>query len=183
MKNFFYNILLWWKHEGRYYPTVFKHGVKNLVRWFLTIWNDRDWDDSFIFNPLIKKLEFQSKYIGEKDRHTRAKRDSEIMNTCKNLLEKVRDGHYGIEYMDYQEIEHEFVGCDIPGHKELKTTELSENFDEYFKKYPLVYKKVLKENPDSPKNKIAFLMGVENHKRAKKLVFKLMENYIEYWWD
>ena len=59
----------------------------------------------------------------------------------------------------------------------------SHYFDDYFKKYPLVYKKVLKENPNEDKSKIALLISIENHKRAKKLVFKLMENYIECWWD
>jgi hypothetical protein len=183
MKNLVKRISLWWEFEGRYYHKDFVSGVKNLIRWFPTIWKDRDWDDSFIFNLLIKKLEFQSKYIGDKDRHTRAKRDSEIMRTCVKLLKKVRDEDYGIEYMDYQKIEHEFVDSDKPGFLEVKTTELSENFDEFFKKYPKVYNKILKENPDSPKHRIAFLMGVENHKRAKRILFKLMENYIEYWWD
>ena len=179
----FERIRLWWKFEGRYYHKDLKSGIKNLIRWFPTIWKDRDWDDYFIFNLLIKKIEFQAKHIGDNDRHTRAKRDAEIMRTCVRIMEKIRDEDYDIEYMDYQKIEHEFVDCDKPGFFEVKTTELSENFEEYFKKYPLVYKKVSKENPESSNQRIAFLMGIENHRRAKKIVFKLMENNIECWWD
>ena len=28
----------------------------NLIKWFPTIWNDRDWDDSFILKILQKKI-------------------------------------------------------------------------------------------------------------------------------
>lgn len=180
----------WWKFEARYYHKDFINGVKNLVRWFPTIWKDRDWDDHYIWELMMKKITFQAKYIGGKDRHTRAKRDTEIMMTCVRLMERVKDEYYGVEYMDYHETKYDFVDCDVPGHKcldedtvVLKTTELSEKFDEYFVKYPRLYKKILSENPNESKSKIAFLMSIENHKKAKRILFKLMEQYIEYWWD
>jgi hypothetical protein len=183
MKGIIENVELWWRHNGRYFHKDFISGIKNLFKWFPTIWRDRDWDSTFIFNILIKKLEFQAKYIGTNNRHTRAKRDSEIMMTCVRLMEKIREEEYAIEYMDYHDTKFEFVDCDIPGHKQLKTTELSENFNDYFKKYPRLHKKISSENPNEPKNRIAFLMAIENHKKAKKTLFKLMENYIEHWWD
>ena len=65
----------------------------------------------------------------------------------------------------------------------LKTTELSERFDEYFSKYPRLYKKILSENPNESKSRIGFLMTMENHKKAKRILFKLMEQYIGNWWD
>ena len=56
-------------------------------------------------------------------------------------------------------------------------------FDEYFKKYPLVYKKLRQEYPNDSKDRIAMRMSLENHKRAKTLLFKLMDQHIECWWD
>jgi hypothetical protein len=94
---------------------------------------------------------FQAKYIGEKDRHTRAKRDAEVMMTCVRLMEKVKDEHYSTEYMDYHEIDYEFVECDTPGYKRLETTELSERFDEYFRKYQSTMRKVV-ANPETINN-------------------------------
>lgn len=183
MKKTFENIGLWWKFEGRYYHKDLITGIKNIIKWFPTIWKDRDWDHTFIFNILIKKLEFQSKYIGDKNRHSRSKRDAEIMMTCVRLMEKIREGEYEIEYMDYHDSDYNWIDCDTPGHKQLDIVQNKEWFDDYFKKYPLVYKKVIKENPDEEKSKIALLISIENHKRAKKVLFKLMENYIEHWWD
>jgi hypothetical protein len=181
--GFLENIRLWWKFEGRYYHKDFVNGVKNLIRWFPVIWKDRDWDDHFIWELMMKKITFQAKYIGDQDRHTRAKRDAEIMMTCVRLMERVKEEYYGTEYIDYHETKHEFVDCDVPGHKCLETTELSENFDEYFKKYPRLYKKILSENPNESKSRIGFLMSMENHKKAKRILFRLMEQYIGNWWD
>ena len=105
----FKRIALWWNFEGQYYHKDFINGVKNLWKWFPTIWKDRDWDDSFIFDLLIQKLKNQSEYIGKRDYHTRAKRDAEIMMTCARLLEKVKTEDYGMEYMEYEESDWNFV--------------------------------------------------------------------------
>ena len=183
MKKVIENIGLWWKFEGRYYHKDFVNGIKNLIRWFPTIWKDRDWDTNFIWEIMMKKITFQANYIGKRDFHTRAKRDAEIMMTCVRLMGKVREEHYHMEYMDYHESTYDFVDCDTPGHKELKITEVSENFDDYFKKYSRTYKKILSENPNESKSRIAFLMSMENHRKARRILFKLMENNLEAWWD
>jgi len=176
-------IPLWWKYDGQYYHKDFIRGVKNLIRWFPTIWRDRDWDDHYIWEIMIKKITFQAEYIGKRDFHTRAKRDAEIMMTCVKLMEKVREEYYHMEYMDYHESEFDFIPTENPELKELKVTELSENFDEYFKKYPRLHERIVKENPDEPKRRIAFLMSMENHKKARRVLFRLLENNIESWWD
>jgi hypothetical protein len=188
----FERIRLWWKFEGRYYHKDFINGVKNLIRWFPTIWKDRDWDDHFIWELMIKKIRFQAKYIGEKDRHTRAKRDAEVMMTCVRLMEKVKDEHYSTEYMDYHEIDYEFVECDTPGYKRLETTELSERFDEYFRKYQSTMRKVvanpkvfdyIEEDYKDKKSTLAMIIARENHSKARRILFTLMERNIEGWWD
>jgi hypothetical protein len=188
----FERIVLWWKSEGRYYHRDFVSGVKNLIRWFPTIWRDRDWDDHFVWELMIKKITFQAKYIGDRDFHTRAKRDAEIMMTCVRLMEKVRDEYYTTEYMDYHETEYDFVDCDIPGHKRLETTELSERFDEYFRKYQSTMRKVvanpkvfdyIEEDYKDRKSTLALLIARENHSKARRILFTLMERNIEAWWD
>ena len=83
-------IRLLWKFEIRFYLRNFISGIKNLIRWFPIIWKDRDWDDRFIWQIMIQKIKFQAQYIGKRDRHTRAKRDAEIMMTCVRLMERVK---------------------------------------------------------------------------------------------
>lgn len=191
--GFLENIRLWWKFDGRYYHKDFIKGVKNLIRWFPVIWKDRDWDYRYIWDLNIQKLKFQSKYIGENDNHTRAKRDAQIMMTCVRLMEKIKDNDYEVEHQEYYNSNVTFIPKILESGEKVYTYDskvISENFDEYFKKYPRQYKKVLsgevnrfKRDGDKDKNLIAMEISIENHNRAKKLLFKLMDFYIEYWWD
>ncbi len=186
-------IPLWWNYEGRFLYRNFIIGIKNLIYWAPVIWKDRHWDDRYIFEVMMHKLKAQSEYIGSRDIHTRAKRDAEIMMTCVRLMNLVREEHYSYEYSNYHKTKHWFE--DVPGKEGLSSWKirlLEENFDDFFKKYPLIHKRVLngegvfsldgKDNADI-KQSIAMNIGHINHKRAKKLLFKLMEENIEGWWE
>lgn len=193
--SIFRKIFLWWKFDGKYYHKDFIDGVKNLWKWFPIIWKDRDWDDHYIWEILKFKLLNQADYIGTKDRHTRAKHDAKVMRLCVSLMDKIQNEFYSNEYFDYYEKEWKFIPVvDMPGHSELDMIILSENFDEYIKKYPLIYKKVLSDktlqifdinHSDEKEHKlrIAMNIGLYNHKRARKLLFNILENNIECWWD
>jgi len=184
-------IYLWWDNEAQFYPKDFKSGVKNLWYWLPIIWKDRNWDHQFIFDILSHKLKAQSAYIGGRDIHQNAKRDAEVMMTCVRLIEKVQDEWYGSEYMDYHKTKHWFEPCeDKTGYSTWESKELEENFDDYFAKYPLIYKRVLngegifnREGREDDKHIIAMNIAHINHDRARKLLFKLMEQNIEGWWD
>lgn len=156
--------------------------IYNLYRWFPIIWKDEDWDDFYIFEILKFKLKNQAEYIGYHDRHTTAKRDAEIMMLCVRLIEKVQDEYYGKEYLDYCKSEMKFTPSETyPGHYEMEFIELSEHYDDYFKKYPLIYRMVPDLN--APKDRIAFEIAKINEERAHKLLFKILEQNIRKWWD
>lgn len=184
-------IPIWWNNDGKYLHKTIMRGIKSIWYWFPVIWKDRHWDSHYIFEIMKHKIKAQSKYIGERDIHTRAKRDAEVMMTCVRLMEKIQDEFYSSEYSDYHNTKHWFE--DVPGKEGLSSWEsrlLEENFDEYFKKYPLIYKRVLagegvfgREGREDDKQIIAMNIGHINHDRARKLLFKLMEDNIEGWWD
>jgi hypothetical protein len=162
-QSIFNRLYLNWKFEYQYIPRNIKCGIKNLITYFNIIWRDRDWDHVFILELLSFKLEKQAKYLKNRNFHTRSSRDSEIIMTCVRLIKLIKEDYYNIEYMDYQETRHWFKP--IPG-KELFTWEsdnVSEKFDEFFKKYPLIYKKVIKnknlqiyKHVDSNENQFEF---------------------------
>ena len=188
-------IPLWWNHEGKYMHLEFKRGIKNLIHWFPIIWKDRNWDSHYIFEILKYKLESQAKHIMDNDRHTRAKHDAGKMMTCVRLMETVQEGTYSSEYSDYHKTKHWFEPInDGKGTSTWESRVLEENFDNYFKKYPLIYKRVLNGEAVFPldtsnidntevKQRIAMNIGHINQDRARKLLFKIMESQIEYWWD
>jgi hypothetical protein len=185
------SISLWWNHEGRYLHSNVWTGIKNIWYWLPIIWKDRNWDSHFIFEIMIHKLKSQSKYIGGRGFHMRAKRDAEIMMTCVRLMKLVQQETYSSEYSDYHKTKHWFE--DVEGKPEISSWEsrlLEENFEDYFKKYPLIYKRVLNGEgvfggKDRKEDKQVIAMNIShiNHDRAKKLLFKLMEENIERWWD
>jgi hypothetical protein len=191
--NLFRRIYLWWAHDGKYYHKYFKQGVKNLWYWFPIIWKDRNWDGHYIFEIIQHKLEGQANYIGRRDLHTRAQLDAKRMRLCISLIKKVQEEDYTMEYMDYHKDRVWFTDVeDRPGNSLYNSEEVWEKYDEYFAKYPLVYKRVLKgdgvftlngRDDSDMKRIIAMNIAHLNHDRARKLLFKIMEENIEGWWD
>jgi len=156
--------------------------IYNVIRWLPIIWKDQDWDDFYIFEILKFKLKNQAEYIGYHDRHMSAKRDAEIMMLCVRLIEKIQDDFYGREYLSYSVSDMVFTPSEThPGHYEMEFVELSEHYNDYFKKYPLIYRLVPDLN--APKSEIAFHIAKINEERAHKLLFKLLEQNIRKWWD
>ena len=190
--NIFEKISLWWKFDGRYYHKNFIEGVKNLWKWFPVIWKDRDWDTNFIYELIRVKLNNQADYIGFHNRHTSAKRDAELMRLTSRLIKLCQDDYYDMEFMDYHESKFNWLDVeDKPDLKRLEIEEINENFDEYFKKYPRQYKRVMSGEvsrfsrpiEDKDKKLIAMEIAHENQDRCCKLVFKIMSNNINKWWD
>jgi len=186
----------WWLQDARYYPRNFVDSVKNLIAWFPIIWKDRDWDDHYIFEVLKFKIKRQAKYIGSRNIHTNAKRDEEIMNLVAILIQLEQDETYNMEYMDYHKTKNYFVKTDdeFAGEEtyEWKSSELTENFDEFFNKYPRQYKKAVSGElkrftryDDETKNKQIYAMEIahENQERCHRLLFKILANNIRKWWD
>jgi hypothetical protein len=184
-------IPLWWNHEGKYLHTTIKRGIKSVWYWLPIIWKDRHWDSHYIFEIMKHKLSAQAEYIGGRDRHTRAQQDARRMRLCVKLMGLVQDEFYSSEYSDYHKTKHWFQDLpEKPGYSSWESRLLEENFDNYFKKYPLIYKKVIngdgiinREGREEDKQIIAMNIGLINHDRARKLLFKVMEENIEKWWD
>ena len=184
-------ISLWWEHDGRYMGKEFIRGIKSLWYWLPVIWKDRNWDHRFIFDVFAHKLKAQAEYIGKYGLHLNNWKDERDMMICVRLIEKVQDEFYSSEYMDYHKTKTWFEPCeDKEGFSEWKSRELEENFDDYFAKYPLIYKRVMngegvfsREGREDDKKIIAMNIAKINHDRARKLLFKIMEEEIERWWD
>ena len=183
---------MWWDHDGKYLGKTFKTGVKNIVYWLPIIWKDRNWDHRYIYTILEHKLKAQSKYIGGRDWHEGAKRDAEIMMTCARLINKVSDEFYSSEYTDYHKDKHWFTPSTKEGYSDWNSRTLHEDFDKYFAKYPLSYKKVMNgsgpfnldgKDANDVKKSIAMNIAYVNQERAHKLLFKILQENIEKWWD
>ena len=186
-------VRIWWRYDGRYLHKDFVNGMKNLWKWFPTIWKDRDWDHDFIYNILAKKLEFQAKYIGYQALHTNANRDAERMRLVVKLIKLEQDEFYNMEYMDYAEEVHWFERCvDSSEYSTWESETLWEQYDSYFAEYPLYHKRAIQyikdhqksfTNDHTDKQLVAMVMGDLRQTKCKELIFKIMSQDINKWWD
>ena len=163
----------------------FLTSCNNLIKWFPTIWNDRDWDGHFILKILQKKIEFQRKELVNANRHTRIESDNRDMTLALNLLERVKEEYYSLECMDYWDSE--IVFDDVPENPELKSVEVNttaERYDEDLAKYPSSVRALTKEHGEElDKQRLCLMVSNYNHNKANKLLFRVLEERLAYWWD
>jgi hypothetical protein len=126
----------WIKWELPNQHRYIQYGVRNLYRWFWTIWKDRDWDHTYIFKVLKFKLEAQAKHLSKFGFHESTDRDVELMMTCVRLIDKIQNESYYDELYDAEE-----------------------------------------KTPEEIKKLTA------KHDRAKRLLFNILDNRIERWWN
>jgi hypothetical protein len=192
MKMLFKSPISWWKFEGKYYHKDFIRGVKNLWKWLPVVWKDRDWDPSHIYKILQFKLEQQAYGIGSRDIHMNAQRDAELMLLCARLCYAQIEEGYENEYFEYVEKKYEFVPTDeTQKWYTLEYETVEDNLDEYFALYPKQHKRVLEgkldwhgHKPDlTNREEIARCIAWNNQERSRKLLFKILEERINNWWD
>lgn len=185
-------IALWWRFEARYYHREFVQGVRNLWNWLSVIWKDRDHDPAYVYRILQFKLEQQARGLGSRDRHTSAKRETEKMLLCARLCWLQQDDAYETEYLEYIDSEYEFTPTDETGKwYSMESTIIRNNLDDYFKRYPRQYKRIINGDLDwygdpidvTDKERIAMCIAHENQQRSKQLLFKILEQRLDHWWD
>ena len=71
------------------------YGVKNLIRWFPMIWEDRDWDFLYMLHLLKQKLVFMSDSIERCGNHVDHMKDVRQMRACIKLIDKILNDEYG----------------------------------------------------------------------------------------
>lgn len=161
----------------------FLEGVKNIIRWIPTMYRDRDWDGNFILKIIQKKIEFQRKELVNANRHMDIDRDNRYMTLALNLLERVREDHYGLECMDYWDCDMTFNDVtDKHGCKLIDFEEKWEKCDEYLNKYPSSVRAITKEHGViEDKKTLCLRVSYYNHSKANKLLFRVLEEKLAHW--
>lgn len=203
--SFFKRIKLRWDHEWKYIPHNIKYGIENIFSWFAIIWNDRDWDQGYLFNIMIHKIDRMEAYNDE-HRYTESSPDKvKYLKLTKELLKRVSDEYYFNEYHKYHKIELYEVPYVVPSgldktdfgfHNDenlddfvrVETEVVEDNLDEYFEKYPRELELLLDEKPKYDitdpewRGTIALYLGRRMQNKAKRLLFKILEEKVESWW-
>ena len=185
--EWYWKLYRWFRWDAKHAHRDIAQGFRNLWKWFLLIWKDRDWDDHFIFEALKFKIENTAKYIKKNDRYIGCERDVQIMMTCVRLIEKIQDQFYDLEHTDYMDQKFSFEKIEDSDLSKLNIETISENLSDYFSKHPNIYRRALKSEKwhysEVSDQTLAMWMSHYNHNRARKILFSLMERNIEKWWD
>ena len=178
----------WYNHRIKYFYRNFIYGIKNLWKWFPIIWNDRDFDHYYIWEVLKFKLSKQSAYLKKRNTHDSTERSVERMKLCITLINRIKTEYYTDEFHSYYEDKLIFTPIQDTKSTSLSFELVSERYKEYFDKYSRIYKQVItmRDPPyitTNTKFGIGINMGLINHNRAKKLLYKILEQNLEQWWD
>ena len=172
--------------------------VKRVLDYLPMIWNGFDWDYKYATDLFAHQLgrmadHFESDMACTLSAGDNAKR----IRTTLKLMKLVGDEEYAMEYFDYEDVEYNFVPLkDDEGYSTMETDYKSETYDDFFKKYPLIHKRVLngegiwgkQDNANNVtdfelKRKVAMNIAYLNQERARRTLHKLIERNIQSWWD
>ena len=170
---------------------AFVRGVKNIIKWAPTIYKDTNWDYQSIYNILQKKIELNRDSIVKNNRHTGVAMDNYWMTVCLNLIELVKNDEYSTEFFEYIDKDHSFEEIeekDEDGQTffRLVSTVIHDNTEEYVKKNPSkvrLLRKTMKDFDSITNEDKSRAIGDAKHEQAKRILFKIIETKIEYWWD
>ena len=156
----------------------------NFRTWKSVIWKDKHWDDYYIFEVLKHKLILQRKWLVNANRHTSISQTNRDITICLNLIERIQEEHYDMEYMDYFVSDFNWIDFDEYS-KELVIDDISNTADDYFKKHRSTVKKCLKKNRNLlfDKKRLAMAVAHENQKKCQVLLFRILSERITWWWE
>jgi len=161
----------------------FYRRVKNVLRWLPTIWKDRDWDDSYITEILIKKLEFtRDFYLSGKAYSAEAEKVADEIKEAINRLHMTRDSWEFYEDLAMEQLEQKWgkTTFDFVPYKydeygnillyEMESETEKVNTEEEEEQYRIEFGKAL----DAAR---------KQYRKDKKDAYKFIAKNIDKWWD
>lgn len=155
----------------------FKNGIIMTIKWFPIIWNDRQWDQVFLYEIIRKKLTLiEEAFKSSKAYSKSSKREANNIRLCILLLDRLIEDNYieNVYKFHHQKWgEPNFEWEDIPeieGYSKLKITKLNVT--------------TLKEEKQEQKEHMN-LMFHENYLREQDLeyLFHVIKKHVRNWWD
>jgi hypothetical protein len=90
LEKIYWAVYRWIKWDLPYIHYDLFYGVKNLVKWFRIIWNDRNYDYTFMLDIMRFKIESIAKLHHEHENFHRESR----MRICIKLIDRIKDEYY-----------------------------------------------------------------------------------------
>ena len=172
-------MIIWYLNFKYFIKNIFI-GIKNLWIWFPVIWRYRNFDNGYLIDLNIKKLEMMHKWFSNsKNNHildSHRKYIEQRIATAVKLMKLVQDKYYSSEYiLQIEKLygKNRFVFKPYGNHKD--SYKMVMEFDKKYTDEEL--EKIYKHEKE------LFLKSYEKHKKAKRILWKFIEHNIDWWWD
>lgn len=142
----------------------FFNNIYNLIYYFKVIWNDRDWDHSYIEYIILAKYKKQYKRLSEVNRFESSSKSNQALRLCINILERRQKCWYDETY--HYLINNDPIWEPVIGDNDL--IQLSESWN-------------ISDNMPLYDKKSEEARLVED--RDWKLYCNIVEKYHESWWN
>ena len=191
LENYFFDPYFSAKNWIKYF-FVF---IVKLFKWIPILWKDRDYDYSFIFDILKKKIHQQRDFIVKNNRHSNIEQTNHWMTVCLNLIERIQGSYYEMEHFEYED---DKIMSDSTSQKlyRMEREYLRDNLIDYIDKYPLDRDKTIKffkklngedlsdyATNQENRSTLCTFMSKKRHEKAIKVLFLVLAQKIEAWWD
>jgi len=156
--------------------------AKNLIRWHKIIWEDKQSDYSNLLIILEHKLKLQSEYWQSQE-GSDGEKNSRYCKICSNLAERVRNEYYLYELMSSYRM---LIGGD-KGIGTDKNDRLQSYLDRHKRHQRRMYRStssgvnVLNPKTRQEQEMIAMDIASYKHRKARRLLFKIMYHQLENW--
>lgn len=182
--QWYWKIYRWFKWDFKHSPRRFVSGIKNLWKWFPIIFKDRDWDHYYIYEVLKFKINNTADYIENNNRHIGCREEVRYMRICVKLIDMVQSGFYSDEMHSYWETKMRTEPTE-DGLYSVEFDDIKNDLSAYISKYPNDKRRALKSkfnNIDSDKS-LAIVMSHIRTERANKILFLILNQRMQGWWD
>lgn len=184
--QWYWKVYRWFKWDFKHFHRDVTRGFKNLWRWLPIVWKDHDWDSDYIFEPLKFKIKNTADYIEKNKRFVGWEHEVRYMRICVKLIERIQSQYYVDEMHGYWETNMRTELMEN-GNYSLEFDDVRNDLSIYLSKYPNDKRRTLKskrsENVGDSDKSFAILMAYMRHERARKLLFDIIQDKIERWWD
>lgn len=144
-----------------------KYGIRNLFRYFKVIWNDRDWDELYVFILLNKKFTYMEELHRKYGNSVNSKKYADEIKLAKLLTERIINRDYNENALTqyYNKYGKDFWELD------------EESIEHYFKRK----NDISKQQRDMRSR--AYKHADKMEKQDIEYLFKHMSKHIQKWWD
>ncbi|MDC0008765.1 hypothetical protein OAE73_00190 [bacterium] len=164
--------MYWFKRKRRQ--------IKRVISFLPIIWKGFDWDYRYAVEIFQHQLKRTADLIEKDGRHLNNENTANRIRTAVDLLERVYDEKYSLEYLDQVEKKYGKSNFDF-----VETGDFDKNGDPYYtmeESYENNYTKGELELISEDKS-ARRLESFAKQKRAHKLVWEFIEHNIQNWWD